>query len=90
MSGEICLSLSTFGRRTSGRKLTAMSTIKIPSVMEDSLAVSRIAEEKQPSQISRMSSMSSDSSVDSAQLVDISMTPSMHVSTFLFYLGSIF
>ena len=84
MSGEICLSLSIFGRRTSSRKLTAMSTIKIPSVMEDSLEVSSMAEEKQPSQISRTSSMSSDSSIDSAHLVDISMTPSMHVSIFLF------
>ena len=85
MSGEICLSLSIFGRRTSGRKLTAMSTIKIPSVMEDSLAVSSMAEEIHPSQISRTSSMSSNSSVDSAHLVDISMTPSMHVSIFIFY-----
>jgi hypothetical protein len=29
--------------------------------------------------------MSSDSSIDSAHLVDISMTPSMNVSIFLFY-----
>lgn len=80
-SGEICLSLALFGREPSRRNITAIASINIPPVMDDSMSVSSIAEEGENT-LSRTSSMDSDSSTDAIHLVDVpisSSVPSMKV-----------
>jgi hypothetical protein len=48
--------------------------VEIPAVLEESMAVSNIAEEQEPL-LSRSTSMDSDSSTDASHLVDVPMSP---------------
>jgi hypothetical protein len=73
IAGEICLSLSLFGRQPSHQSIETDS-VEIPAVLEESMAVSNIAEEQEPL-LSRSTSMDSDSSTDASHLVDVPMSP---------------
>lgn len=73
IAGEICLSLSLFGRQPS-RQSIETDSVEIPVVLEESMAVSNIAEEQEPL-LSRSTSMDSDSSTDASHLVDVPMSP---------------
>jgi hypothetical protein len=72
IAGEICLSLSLFGRQPS-RQSIETDSVEIPAVLEESMAVSNIAEEEPL--LSRSTSMDSDSSTDASHLVDVPMSP---------------
>jgi hypothetical protein len=78
IAGEICLSLSLFGRQPSRQSIEPDSietdSVEIPAVLEESMAVSNIAEEQEPL-LSRSTSMDSDSSTDASHLVDVPMSP---------------
>lgn len=78
IAGEICLSLSLFGRQPSRQSIETDSietdSVEIPAVLEESMAVSNIAEEQEPL-LSRSTSMDSDSSTDASHLVDVPMSP---------------
>ncbi|CAK9278846.1 unnamed protein product [Sphagnum jensenii] len=73
VTGEICLSLSLFGRQPS-RQSIETDSVEIPVVLEESMAVSNIAEEQEPL-LSRSTSIDSDSSTDASHLVDVPMSP---------------
>ncbi len=73
IAGEICLSLSLFGRQPS-RQSIETDSVEIPAVLEESMAISNIAEEQEPL-LSRSTSMDSDSSTDASHLVDVPMSP---------------
>lgn len=78
IAGEICLSLSLFGRQPSHQRpshqVIETDSVEIPAVLEESMAVSNIAEEQEPL-LSRSTSMDSDSSTDASHLVDVPMSP---------------
>lgn len=81
VAGNICLSLSVFGREISERKPSPISTTEIPPVIEDNLGIfsseGRNGEGERTH--SRTSSMGTDSSIEYANFLDKPAPPRVTV-----------